>query len=558
MDAAAAITDARRLHGGRAWRDACEAYAAADGGGGPAGLGPDDLEDWAESAQLLGRGEEAAGVLQRAYRAREEAADVRGALRCAFWLAEVLSMRGEFAHAGGWLARAARLAEAGPPCAECGYLLVREAERQLEQGCHEEAFATAGRALALAQHYGDRDLAVLAAQYQGAARIGQERVDEGLALLDEAMVSVTAGETTPRITGWVYCLVIALCRELQELRRAREWTLALDRWTDSLPQFEGGYSGICLVHRSELLRLVGDWPNAAVQARSACERLTRGFGEFLAGGAFYQLGEIHRLRGAWDEAEEAYREGGRYGSDAQPGLALLRLAQQRTDAAAGGIRRALAETADRLARARLLPAFVEITLAAGDTAAAREGAAELAAIAETYRRTALDAQSALARAALLLAEDAAAEALPEARRAWRLWRDLDVPYEVARCRVLVALACRALGDEDTTTVELEAAAAAFTRLGAEPDRARTEALRTRGTDAAGRQAAAGAGLTPRELEVLRLVSEGLTNHAIARELHLSEKTVARHISNILAKLGAPSRTAAAAFAFEHGLTGAPR
>ncbi|MEV7175175.1 response regulator transcription factor [Kitasatospora sp. NPDC093679] len=561
MDAAAVLTDARRSHGGHAWRDACELYAAADGGE-PGGLGVADLEDWGEAAQLLGRGEEASAVLQRAYLAREGAADVRGALRCAFWLAEVLAMRGEFAHAGGWLARAGRFAGSGPPCAEQGFLLVREAERQLQEGEHEAAFGTAGRVLELAGRFGDRDLAVLAAQYQGAARIAQERVEEGLALLDEAMVAVTAGETGPRVTAWVYCLVIAVCQDLQELRRAREWTLALDAWTDARPQFEGGYSGICLVHRSELLRLVGDWANAAVQARSACERLTRGFGEFLAGGAFYQLGEIHRLRGEWARAEEAYRQSGRYGCDAQPGLALLRLAGGRPEAAAGGVRRALAEAPDRLARARLLPALVEVALAVGGTAEARAAAEELAAIAGTFRRPALDAQAAQAQAAVLLAgapTGARAEALTQARRAWRLWRDLDVPYETARARVLVARACRALGDEDTAAVELDAAAAEFARLGAGPDLALARAAAGGAGDGppgGTGPAQAPAGLTPREVEVLRLVAGGGSNHAIARELHLSERTVARHISNILGKLDAGSRTAAAAYAFEHGLAGA--
>ncbi|WP_030275141.1 helix-turn-helix transcriptional regulator [Streptomyces sp. NRRL B-24484] len=561
MDAAAVLAEARRSHRGHAWRDACGLYAAADGDE-PGGLGVADLEDWGEAAQLLGRGEEASAVLQRAYLAREGSADVRGALRCAFWLAEVLAMRGEFAHAGGWLARAGRLAGSDPPCAEHGYLLVREAERLLQQGEHEAAFGTAGRAMELAARFGDRDLAVLAAQFQGAARIGQEQVDEGLALLDEAMVAVTAGETGPRVTGWVYCLVIAVCQDLQELRRAREWTVALDAWVDSLPQFDGGYSGICLVHRSELLRLVGDWPSAAVQARSACERLTRGFGEFLAGGAFYQLGEIHRLRGERARAEEAYRRSGRYGCDAQPGLALLRLAGGSPEAAAGGVRRALAEAPDRLARARLLPALVEIALATGGTAEAGAAAEELAGIAAAFRRPALDAQAAQARAALLLAGPAQGgapvEALTEARRAWRLWRDLDVPYETARSRVLVARACRALGDEDTAAVELDAAVAGFVRLGAGPDLALARAAAAAGVEGppdAG-PAEAPAGLTPREVEVLRLVAGGGTNHAIARELHLSERTVARHISNILGKLDAGSRTAAAAYAFEHGLAGA--
>lgn len=401
----------------------------------------------------------------------------------------------------------------------------------------------------LAQECGDRDLATAAAHIQGRARIKQERVEEGLALLDEAMVAVTAGETSPRVSGWVYCSVIAACGELQELRRAREWTRALSSWLDARPQFTGGYSGLCLVHRSQLLQQLGDWPDAVRQAEDACERLTQGYGEMLAGMAFYQLGEIHRLRGEPALAEQAYRQAGQYGCEPQPGLALLRLAQGRPDLAASGIRRALGEAADRLARAQLLPAYVEIVLAAGELDAAREGTAELAGIAQDYDRPALHAHTGYARAATHLAEGDAAEALTAARRAWRLWRDLDVPYQGARARVLVALACRALGDEDTAVVEFAAALEAFGRLGAGPDRTLAESL------AAGRPAGdTTSGLTPREIEVLKLVAAGGTNHEIAQELFLSEKTVARHISNILTKLDVGSRTAAAAYAFEHGLT----
>ncbi|WP_354643707.1 response regulator transcription factor [Kitasatospora camelliae] len=572
MDSAAALTAARRSYDRQAWRDACESFAGADRA---TPLGCADLEAYAESAALLGRGTVAAEALQRAYLARVESEDVPGALRCAFWLAEMLTMLGEFAHAGGWLTRAARLAGSAPPCAEAGWLLLPDAEQRFRDEDFAAAYDLGTRARELAVRFGDRDLAALAGQLQGRARIRQERVTEGLALLDEAMVAVTAGETSARITGWVYCMVISACQELQELRRAREWTQALDRWADAHPQFGGGYSGICLIHRSELLRLVGDWPRAAVQARTACERLTQGFGEFLAGGAYYQLGEIHRLRGDRPAAAEAYRRCAGYGQDTQPGLALLRLAEHRPEAAAAGIRRALAETSDRLARAVLLPASVEIALAVDDPETARAGAEELAATARDHHRTALLAHADQAAAAVRLAAGDPAGALTAARAAWRHWRELDVPYEAARARVLVALACRALGDEDTAAVELDTALAVFAALGAEPDRLRAAALRLpagSGADpaadpvaASGASSGAGSGagpppdaarpggLTAREVEVLRLVAAGRTNQAVARELYLSEKTVARHVGNILAKLGVGSRTAATAYAYEHGL-----
>ncbi|GAA4471619.1 LuxR C-terminal-related transcriptional regulator [Phytohabitans houttuyneae] len=537
MEVSATLTRARECHSRRAWADTCVHYAAADAA---APLGIDDLARFGEASQLLGRGEEAVRLLEREYRARVESGDIAGALRCAYWLHETLAMRGEFSYAGGWLARAARLADGEPDCAQRGYLLLPEAEGRLRGGDPDGAYATATRARELAERCGDPDLVTAATHLQGMARVRQERVDEGLALLDEAMVALAAGEASPRIAGHVYCGFIAVCHDLHEVPRAREWTLALNEWVDGQPRFDGGYSGICLIHRSELLQLTGDWPDAARQARTACERLTQGFGEMLAGGAFYQLGEIHRLRGEAGPAEEAFRQASRYGADTQPGFALLRLAQGRVDAAAAAIRRALAETPDRLMRARLLAAAVEITLAAGDVAAARECAAELAEIAEAFGRRALHARTGCALAAVALAEGDPEAALAAARPAWRIWRDLDAPYEAARARVLVAHACRALGDEDAAAMELDAACEVFTRLGAAPDRARITA-RARG------------GLSPREVEVLGLVAAGLSNHAIARELVLSEKTVARHLSNIFTKLGVGSRTAAAAYAFAHGL-----
>lgn len=543
MEVVVELDQARESHRLQAWADACDAYLGIDK---VAPLAVEDLEHLAEAAQLLGRGDEALQALQRAYQMRVDAGQAGAAMRCAYWLHEVLKMKGEFAHAAGWVARAARLVERAPDCAEQAYLLIPEAERRLREADYAGAFETAGRALELGNRCGDRDLVTAAAHIQGCARVRQERAEEGLALLDEAMVAVAGGELSPRIAGWIYCSMIATCRELQELRRAREWTLALNSWSDSRPQFASGYgySGICLIHRSELLQLGGDWPDAAQHARSACERLTQGFGEPLAGNAFYQLGEIQRLRGELTEAEQAYRRASRYGADTQPGLALLRLAQGQPKTAASGIRRALAETTDRLTRVRLLPAYVEIMLALGDRGAARDGVTELVDIAEAYDRPALHGHAERARAATHLAAGDAGAALAAARQAWRLWRDLDVPYEAARARELVGLACRALGDEDAAAMELDAAGQVYTQLGAAPDQMRMASLVAK--------AEAGTGLSARELEVLRLVAAGRSNQAIAAELFLSEKTVARHISNIFTKLDVGSRTAAAAYAYERG------
>jgi DNA-binding CsgD family transcriptional regulator len=544
VDLVVDLERAREYYRRQEWADACDAFRAMDG---ISALATDDLERLAESTHILGRGDEAVILLRRVYQVHVDAGDIGRAVRCAFYLWHALVAKGEFAHAEGWIARGWRLTDTHPECAELGYLLIPEAERQFGTGEVADAFATAGRAGELGSRCGDRDLVTIAAHIQGRARIRQERVKEGLALLDEAMVAVMGGETSAGITSWMYCSVIDACHELHELRRAREWTLALNAWCDARPQYTGAFSGVCRIHRAELLQMGGAWADAVREAQLACEQLTQGYGEAMAGLAFYQLGEIHRLRGESGSAEEAFRRASEHGWDTQPGLALLRLAQGKVDVAGAAVRRALAETTDRLKRSRLLPAFVEIMLATGDTVAAREGAGELAEIVEVYDMAALHARSAHARGAVHLADATPEAALPALRHAWRLWRDLDAPYEAACARVLVGLACRALCDEDTAAMELDAARQVFAQLGALADLTRTDALIRKPSvrDVAG--------LSPREVEVLRLVAAGKTNQAVAAELFLSDRTVARHVSNIFTKLGVGSRTAAAAYAFEHGI-----
>jgi len=506
-------------------------------------LDTDELEQAVTTAYLAGRVTEAMEALQRAQELHARRGDARRASRSAFWLGFLLLGRGELAQGSGWLARARRLLEGQPPdCPEHGYLLLPAAMGQIDAGDHAGAQATAARASALGRRAGEADLVAMGLFLQGAAAVTGGQVPEGLALLDEAMVAAVAGELSPPVTGTIYCGVIEVCQEVAELRRAREWTAALSNWCDSQPDLVT-FTGQCLVHRAEILRLGGAWPEAVEAARRAAERLTEADDELAIGAASYQQGEAHRVLGEFEAAEAAYQRAGHWGREPQPGLALLRLAQGRTGAAEAAVRRTLGETGDRLARARLLPAATEILLAAGDAAAAGEAAGELAAIAETYGTPALRAAADHARGAVLLERGDAGAAVAALRAAWR---ELEAPYEAARSRLLIGLACRALSDEDAAAMELDAARAALARLGAAPDLERLERLAR--PDAAGT-----AGLTERELEVLRLLAAGKTNAAIGSALHLAAKTVDRHVSNIYAKLGVSSRAAATAYAYQHQL-----
>jgi DNA-binding CsgD family transcriptional regulator len=368
---------------------------------------------------------------------------------------------------------------------------------------------------------------------------------EGVALLDEAMVAVTAGEVSPIVAGDVYCGVLSGCHELFDWRRAQEWTAALTRWCgeqrDLVP-----YRGQCLLRRAELMQLRGRWSDALAEARCACERLADPPGQAGLGSAFYQVAELHRLRGEPAEAEEAYRQASLHGRRPQPGLALLRLLQGDLAAALGAIRVAADETRERRTRPRMLAALVEIALAAGELETARAAAEGLASAADELEASYLRAVARQSAGAVLLADGRAADALAPLREAERLWQELEAPYEAARARVLVARACNELGDEAGAQLELDAAAATLREIGAAGDLDRIDRLRRE-------QATGQPPLTARELEVLRLIAAGLTNRAIADRLGISEKTVARHVSNLFVKLGLSSRSAATAYAFRHGL-----
>lgn len=528
----------------RAWGDACAHLLDADR---EEDLDPADLERLATAAHLTGRVEDSDAAWARAHNLRLDAGEPVAAARCAFWLGFGLVARGERARGGGWIGRARRLLEDdGRDCPERGYLRLPEGLRSLGEGDFARAREAFDDAHDAGRRFGDPDLEALGRLGKGQVLIRSGRIDEGTTLLDEVMVAVDAGDLTPRVVGLVYCAAVETCQEIFDVHRARAWTDALSRWCEAQPDLVA-YRGQCLARRAELMRLGGEWPDALREAARACDLLEGPPGEPAAGLAHYQRGELLRVRGERGEGERAYREAARWGRKPEPGRALLRLAEGDVGAALAAIRRALEEARNDLDRTRLLPAQVEIALAAGEADEARAAADRLAEIAGEIDAPLLHAEAAYARGSVLLDEQNAPDALDALRRAEATWLELDAPYELARTRVLLGLACRALGDEDTAEMELDGARRVFERLGARPD-LETLAARTSPDPPPGTH-----GLTPRQREVLRLVAAGETNRSIASELYISERTVERHVSDIFDRLGVSSRTAAAAYAYEHDL-----
>jgi ATP/maltotriose-dependent transcriptional regulator MalT len=468
-------------------------------------------------------------------------------VRAAFWLSVHLLIRGEIGRATGWLGRARRLVERDVgDCVERGYLASAEALRCMIAGDWRGTRAAAADAVAVGERFGDPDLIALGLIDLGRAMIEEGTVAEGLGKLDEAMVAATAGELSPVAPGFVYCGVIEGCHATYELARAREWTLALTDWCARQPDLVP-FTGTCLLHRAEILQIRGAWDEALAEARLACERFTRRRDRRAAGAASYRCGEILLVRGRLAAAEREFRDASRHGREPQPGLALLRLAQGRVDAASAAIRGAVDAAPGWVERARLLPARVEIALTAGELDGARAACDELDEIAERTGRTMLLAAAAQARGAVELAGGGARAAAPLLRRASRLWLELEAPYEAARARLLVAAACRTMGDHETAALELEAARDELARLGAAIDVAHPLPV----------PAVAGAGdrhgLTPRELQVLRRLATGESNKVIAARLGVSRRTVDRHVSNLYAKLRVSSRAAATTYAHVHEL-----
>ena len=533
----------REAYRRRSWRDAHRDLLVADG---LRPLAADDLWRLASAAYLAGHDDEGLELLDRAHRVYLAEGRHRTAARCAFWLGFRLADRGEMGRATGWFGRARRLVASEPDgCVEHGYLLVPVIQQRLASGDPEGSFAAAQEAAAIGERFGDADLFALALHAQGRARLRAGRVAEGLALLDEAMVAVTGDELSPIVSGVVYCSVIGACHEVYAVRRAHEWTDALTRWCDAQPDLVP-FSGQCRVHRAEVMRFRGTWHEALEEARSARARAERGEPPRVTAAAWYQAGELHRLLGHDEEAEIAYHEAARHGREPQPGLALLWWAQGASADAVAAIERVTRAATQPHEKARVLPAYLQLMLAAGRLDAASDAVAQLERLAEDFRTEVLSATVAEGRGALALAHGDADAALSALRAACQMWQSLGAPYESARARERLAAACRGAGDPATADLELGAARAAYLRLGAAPDVARLDAV---SGDADGRAH----GLTRRELEVLRLLAAGNTNRSIAEALGISHRTVDRHVSNIFDKLGVASRAAATACAYQHGL-----
>jgi ATP/maltotriose-dependent transcriptional regulator MalT len=526
-----------------AWEAAVD--AATSVGSTSDGAEADRQDIIAEAVWWLGRLDDCIEAREQAYAHYEAAGDRRRAGQCAVWLWEHHQLKARPAMAGAWLRRARRSLEAEVESAEYGQLLLREAEVAHGAGDLEGAADLAREALALGRDLPSVDLEAEALQTMGRVLISSGRSAEGFGHLDEAMLSAVEGRLRPYTTGKVYCSLISACEEVGDLRRAAEWTDATRRWSEKHPL--AMWPGICRVHHAALLQLRGDWGAAEREARQACVELD-GFHVPNVAAGYIEIGEIRRRLGDLAGAEEAFDRAEELCGQRSAGHALLRLAQRRVDAATVIITQMLdEETWDQLARGRLLPARVQIAVAAEDLDAAADATDELERIAASHDSPTLAAASLTARGRLLLAQGHAAAACTALRDALQRWQHLEVPYEVATVRLLLGHGCRQCGDEDGATRSFDSAAAMFERLGVAVD-----AREIRGHPASSPPLPGG--LTEREAEVLCLVASGRTNKDMATTLHLSERTVARHLSNIFTKLGVSSRTAAAAFAYEHGLT----
>ncbi len=532
----------RAAYHARAWRQAFDELTADDV---DRRLSAADLDRLGMSAYLIDRDDDALDAFERAHARHLKRGAAAEAARCAFWLSLGLLNRGEQARANGWVARGQRLLPEAGRCVERGYLLVPGVLINIGANGDLDAVFTHAEVIAEAgARFGDVELVSFALHAQGRIRIRQNRVGEGLALLDEAMAAVAAGEVTaPIFTGLIYCQVIDACEEVFDVGRAEQWTAALQRWCDSLSQM-ATFSGICQVHRAAILQMHGAWPAAVDEARQACAR--SGPDQATAGAARYREAEIQRCAVLSPMPNRPTTTPAHWAGNHSRGWRSCDCTGPHRRR--GGDRPSAARRDSAPGAAGTNPAGIDRDHARRRRPVDSSGwALELAAIAADYVCDAFVAMRDYAIGAVELADHHPSEAPVSLWAACEAWQAINAPYEVARTRTLLGLACRELGDDDSALRELTTARETFRRLGAAPDTARVTALIDTGC------ARAGDGLTARELKVLRLVAEGQSNKAIATRLTLSERTVDHHVSNILMKLGVPSRTAATAYAYTHRL-----
>jgi DNA-binding NarL/FixJ family response regulator len=530
----------REAYTRRTWGPAREHLSRAD----PATLTTDDWHALATAAYLVADRDLAIRAWQQAFGAHTAAGEPLAAAMDAYLISYVHNTSGDPVVGGGWVARGLRLLEGQPEDVEVrGFLTIPEFYQHLGGGDFAAAAECARRVWEFGRRWGNGDLTAFGLVSQGRLLVYSGRVPEGLALLDEAMTCLTTGEVSPIMSGNVYCTMIEGCQEISDFRRMVEWTRALERWcaeqVDLVP-----FTGQCSVHRGQILRASGSFAEALGELDLAAERYRAERSESAVGLADYERGEVLRTLGDLDGCEAAFKSAASHGMEPQPGLALLWLSRGRTAAALASAHRLLDEPAGPVQRAQRLPAVIEILAASGEIESAHSAAAELVGLADAFGCEALGAQAAYASGLAALEAGDPSSALTPLRRAWRTWIGLGARYDAARARLRIALAYRALGDEDSALSELAVAERTFAELGAKP--ARREAARLRSTSLPD-------GLTAREVEVLGLVADGQSNAQIAATLVLSQKTVARHLSNIFVKTGVTSRAAAASYAHQHGL-----
>jgi DNA-binding NarL/FixJ family response regulator len=528
------LTRARRAYAAQDWRSAAAHFDAVP----PERLTADDLAAYADAVWWLGRIEDNLRLGAAAYHAFLAESRPAEAAQTAMVLGIFHVARGDEPQAVGWLGRAKRLADGIPECPVHGYLLSFTAvEAGLMAGQPAAAVDAARRVQDLGRRVDAPDLVAVGMNGEGRALIRSGHLVDGLALLDEAMVTVLDGQLAPFVSGTLYCHTIAACHEVADVRRMTRWTDLAERWLTTFPAAVL-FGGLCGVHRAQLLLLRGEWDEAEQVALRVVANLDANRIDYAAE-AWYAVAEARRLRGD-PGAADAYDEAHARGRDPQPGRALLQLQTGDAAGAATSVRSAVAAVgADPLSRAPLCAAMVEIAIAAGRLDDAVAAASELQATAATYATSGLEAMAAAAHGAVLLAEGQAEEALPVLREASRRWHELGAAYDAAGTCVRLAEAYRALGDAVSAAAEVERAKAVYERLGVHPPESPE-------------------GLTPRECEVLALVADGRSNRQIGEALYISDRTVARHLTNIFHKIGVTSRTQAARYAIDRGMTAAPR
>ena len=432
-------------------------------------LDPDELLRFADAAWFMGHVDEATDALERAYLGYVHAGANDEAAITALRLTERAFRAGEMPVAQGWLAKAQRIVDDHPDSRAGARLQSTLAVKSLLwDGDPDMAVSYADRAIELARVHGDPDTEAIALSFKGTALTRLGRIEEGVALLDAATAAATSGELGAKTSCDVYCVTIATCHDVSDLRRSAEWTDRAERFMRS--EAISGYPGACKVHRAEIKRYQGRWAEAEVEARAACEELERYRLLDILGTAYNEIGEVRLRMGDLDDAEAAFVKAYEYGWDPQPGLALLNLARGDAAEAARSLGRSLHPSTgsggDVVHSVQRLPAKVEIDLAMGDLDGARAATEELERIVTEHQNAIWAAAVTTARGQVDLAEGQVDEALEHLDAAWRQWRQLEFPYESAQARAKLGEARRADGDEAGARLELNAALTVLTQLGA--------------------------------------------------------------------------------------------